>query len=138
MSKNYKKNVGRRPKKDGPNDLEQQVLQSVRLRNLPTVSQIRYEAEKLKYTLEKTYLPDFLIEFTDGRKLYIECKGWFRPEDRTKMAAVKRANPTLDIRFVFPRNNKLNKNTETTYTEWCAKHGFPSCVGTSIPKGWLQ
>lgn len=122
--------------KEGPNDLEHKVMQSVP-RRMPIVS-VGYETEKLNYVLAKRYTPDIIISFKDGRKLYIECKGWFRPEDRTKMAAVKQANPELDIRFVFPRDNKLNKNTETLYSAWCTKHGFPYAIGTAVPKEWLR
>lgn len=124
-------------KKDGPNDLETKVLSSVSRRSLPHVSEVGYETERLNYVLTKTYRPDIIITFKNGRKLYIECKGWFRPEDRTKMAAVKLANPDLDIRFVFPKDNKLNKNTKTLYSGWCVKHGFPYALGTAIPREWL-
>ena len=133
-----KKLVKFQPKKAGePNELEEKCLYSVRARNLSSVSQIRYEAEKLSYVLSKNYIPDIVVYFKNGRKLYVECKGWFRPEDRTKMLAVKKANPDKDIRFVFPRDNKLNKNTDTTYSGWCDKNGFPYFIGTEIPKKWL-
>lgn len=127
------------PKKAGePNELEEKCLYSVRSRNLSTVSQVGYETEKLKYTVERNYKPDIVITLSNGKKIYVECKGWFRPEDRSKMLAVKESNPNLDIRFVFPRDNKLNKNTETLYSQWCERHGFPYTIGTEIPKGWLR
>lgn len=134
-----KKLVKFQPKKAGePNELEEKCLYSVRARNLSSVSQVGYETEKLKYTVERSYKPDIIITMNTGRKIYIECKGWFRPEDRSKMLAVKRANPTLDIRFIFPRNNKLNKNTTTLYSDWCDKNGFLYHVGTEVPKDWLK
>lgn len=93
-----------------------------------------YETEKLEYILIKNYIPDFIIP-VDSTKIYLEVKGWFRPEDRTKMLAVKRNNPTLDIRFFFPVNNKLNKNSNSRYSDWCERHGFPYYIGT-VPKDW--
>lgn len=131
---NYKK----KGRTGEPNELENKVLSSVRRRDLSIVSEVGYETEKLNYVLEKNYWPDITITLTDGRKIYVECKGWFRPEDRTKMLAVKVANPETDIRFVFPRDNKLNKNTETTYSQWCERHGFPYHIGTEVPKAWLK
>jgi hypothetical protein len=135
MKNTWAKNLKR---KDGPNDLEHQVMSSVSRRNLSIVSQVGYETERLNYVLSQTYKPDIIVTFKDGRKLFIECKGWFRPEDRTKMAAVKLANPELDIRFVFPRNNRLNKNTETLYSDWCEKHNYPYHIGVEVPKAWLK
>lgn len=96
-----------------------------------------YETEKLPYTLSKTYIPDFIIELRDGRKIYLEVKGYFSYEDRTKMAAVKKQHPELDIRLVFKVDNKISKRTSMTYTTWATNHGFLSCVG-EVPKEWMQ
>ncbi len=101
-------------------------------RKLPKGSE--YETEKLTYTVLKNYIPDFIIPTPTG-KIYLEVKGWFRPEDRSKMLAVKKQNPGLDIRFFFPANNKLNKDTETRYSDWCEKHGFEYYIGT-LPVHW--
>jgi len=93
-----------------------------------------YETEKLPYTLVKRYIPDFIIPTPNG-KIYLEVKGYLRPEDRTKMIAVKEANPALDIRFYFPVNNKLRKDSKTRYSDWCEKHSFPYYIG-KLPKEW--
>lgn len=124
------------PRKEGPNELEQAVLSSVSRRRLPHLS-IEYETEKLDYVIERNYIPDFVVKFKDGRKMYIEAKGWFRPEDRSKMKAVKRKHPDLDIRIIFPSNNKLNKHSKTRYSDWCDNVGFPYHVGTQVPREWL-
>jgi hypothetical protein len=96
-----------------------------------------YESEALKYVLYKTYTPDFVFTRKDGTKLYIEVKGYLRPEDRTKMIAVKALNPDLDIRFFFPVDNKLRKGSKSRYSDWCQKHGFPYAIGR-IPKNWFS
>ena len=89
-----------------------------------------YESEKLAYTLHKKYIPDFIFEWSDGRKLYVEVKGYFRPEDKPKMKAVKASNPELDIRFVLANGNKRD-------TDWCDKYGFPYAI-RNIPEAWFD
>lgn len=105
----------------------------------PKGSEVDYETEKLVYVLEKEYIPDFIITFKDGRKLYIECKGYFKYPDREKMVAVKKANPDLDIRMVFYRDNpgQLGRGSKMKPSEWATKHGFPYAI-SEIPKDWLE
>jgi hypothetical protein len=93
-----------------------------------------YECRHLDYVCKRTYTPDF--ELPNG--VILEAKGFFKPADRTKMLAVKKAHPGLDIRFVFQANNKLSKSSKTTYGAWADKHGFPWCIGPSIPESWLK
>lgn len=94
-----------------------------------------YEAIRLPYTLRKYYLPDFAVDKTDG-VFFIEVKGYLRPSDRTKLLAVIRENPSIDLRLAFAVNNKLNRHTETRYGDWCDKHGIPWCVG-ELPREWF-
>lgn len=104
-------------------------------------TKVTYEEEKLKYTVPtvtRTYIPDFVVTRSDGTKLYIETKGYFRPADRSKMILVKKSNPSLDIRFLFVRNNKINKRSKTTYSDWCEKNGFPYAFGREVPLEWLS
>jgi hypothetical protein len=96
-----------------------------------------YEGEKLPYYLEKKYIPDWTLTWPNGKVMYLEMKGWLRPSDRTKLIAVKKANPNIDIRIVFQTDNKLNKNSKTRYSKWAEKHGFPWAI-KYIPKEWLQ
>jgi 3-deoxy-D-manno-octulosonic acid (KDO) 8-phosphate synthase len=54
------------------------------------------------------------------------------------MKAVKKANPDLDIRFVFQAPfNKINKKSKTTYAAWAEKNGFQWAAYHSIPVEWL-
>lgn len=101
------------------------------------VDQIEYETCTLPYVLPKKYVPDFVVTTKSGRKFFIEVKGYLRPEDRTKMIAVKHVNPDTDIRLLFAANNKLRKGSKTTYMDWARKHGFEAAVG-KIPKQWLK
>jgi len=90
---------------------------------------------QLPYILSKVYHPDFILP----NGIIVEAKGLFRPEDRTKMKAVKAAHPNLDIRFLFmDASKKLNKRAKMTYAGWAEANGFPWADGTSIPKEWLR
>jgi len=95
-----------------------------------------YETEKLPYTLHKRYIPDFVIEKPNGKKIYIEAKGYFRPADRTKILAVVRDN-NIDLRLLFQQDNFLRKGSKTRYSDWARKHGIPFSVG-EIPSNWLK
>jgi len=92
----------------------------------------KYEDVALDYTLTKKYWPDFIV----NDSLYLEVKGYFDGQSRTKMRAVKLANPELDIRMVFDKDNKIS-GSKMRYSDWCKKYGFPYCVG-SIPKDWFE
>ena len=98
---------------------------------------LEYETETIPYVLVKKYKPDYVLRFRDGSIRYIEVKGYLRPGDRTKMAAVKKLNPDLDIRLVFAADNKLNKSSNTKYSDWAKKNGFMYAVG-EIPPNWFK
>lgn len=100
--------------------------------------QFRYEREigVLEFTQQRPrkYLPDF--ELPNG--IIVEAKGWWKPEDRQKMLAVKHQHPRLDIRMVFSNPlAKLRKGSKTTYAEFCERNGFRWAKGT-IPLDWVQ
>lgn len=88
----------------------------------------KYESERIPYILCRHYIPDFVV-ITPTGKIYIEAKGYLRPEARSKMVAVKKLNPHLDIRIVFYAYKKQ-------YVTWANRHGFRYAIGT-IPKEWL-
>lgn len=90
---------------------------------------VKYESEKIPYLISGHYIPDFVLTTKLG-KIYIETKGHFRPEAKRKMAAVKKLNPSLDIRILFYKYSKTNE-------KWCTKYGFPWAVH-EIPEEWLQ
>jgi predicted nuclease of restriction endonuclease-like RecB superfamily len=89
----------------------------------------KYESERIPYLLAGHYIPDFIISTNVG-KIYIECKGYFRPEAKRKMVAVKKLNPHLDIRIVFYRATKQN-------VQWAERNGFRYACG-GIPQEWLN
>lgn len=89
----------------------------------------KYESERIPYVLSGHYIPDFIIHTPTGL-VYIECKGYFRPEHKRKMVAVKKQHPNLDIRIVFYSESKINKR-------WAEKNGFKYAI-EKIPKDWLK
>jgi hypothetical protein len=62
-------------------------------------------------------------------KIYVECKGYLRPEDKAKLVAVKRQYPNVDLRILFYALNK-------SYTKWADRNGFRWAVG-KLPKEWI-
>ncbi|RYF20761.1 MAG: endonuclease I [Oxalobacteraceae bacterium] len=93
----------------------------------------KYESVKIKYTIEHTYNPDWVLP----NGIMIETKGLWTGQDRNKHLAVKKQHPGIDIRFVFMANNKLRKGSKTTYGAWCDAKGFKWAIG-SVPPAWLR
>ena len=89
----------------------------------------QYEFGQIPYVLSGHYIPDFRINTKSG-VVYIETKGYFRPEAKRKMVAVKKYNPQLDIRIVFYSHKKKD-------IAWAERHGFRYAIGM-IPKEWLE
>lgn len=88
-----------------------------------------YESEHIAYFLARHYIPDFIL-YTPLGKVYVECKGYLRPEHKAKMVAVKKQHPELDIRILFYSDNKKN-------TRWADRNGFKYAIG-EIPKEWFN
>ena len=93
-----------------------------------------YESEKLSYTIEHNYTPDFVLP----NYTYLETKGYWDAADRRKILAVKKANPEIDLRMVFQAPyNTISKKSKTTYAMWCEKHAIPWTSYHNIPLDWL-
>lgn len=101
-------------------------------------------------TKTRWYTPDFYLaqRCSDSKNdsrissrvdkgIYIETKGRFTAADRNKMLLVKQAWPDLDIRMVFMADNKISKWSETRYSDWCKKHGFPYAF-KDVPDDWIK
>ena len=106
-------------------------------RTLRRTFKFAYEPEKIKYTIEGEYTPDFVIELPEGKKIYVECKGYLDDNARRKMLAVRRAHPELDIRILFQKNNKM-RGSKLRYVDWALRNNFNDAdVGEVIPVAWL-
>lgn len=94
-----------------------------------------YETLKLPYIQAHNYIPDFILK---EQGIVIEAKGLFDLTDRSKMVAVKKTYPNLDIRILFQNKNmKIRKGSSVTYEDWCKKNGF-ICDSGFIPDDWLN
>ena len=95
-----------------------------------------YEKMKIRWILNenKTYTPDFVLP----NGIIIESKGRFVSAERKKHLLIQRQSPKLDIRFVFSNSRgKINKGSNTTYGDWCDKHGF-IYSDKKVPEEWLK
>lgn len=82
---------------------------------------MEYEALSVPFSVPHRYIPDVLLP----NGIILEFKGYFRPEARREMVAVRKEHPTLDIRMVFQRaKTALSKGSKNTYAAWCDKHGI--------------
>lgn len=96
----------------------------------------KYEDFKISYQVNevRTYTPDF--ELPNG--IIIETKGWFVAAHRKKHLLIQKQHPDLDIRFVFSNSkNKINKNSKTSYADWCEKNGF-LYADKLVPQEWID
>ena len=84
-----------------------------------------YESEKFAYVLHRKYRPDFKIE-SDHGPIHIEVKGWWPSNERSKLLAVFINNPTIRLFVALQRpQQKISKQSKTTYAMWCDKHFIP-------------
>lgn len=81
----------------------------------------------------RAYTPDFRIGLG-----YIEVKGLLTSQERTKFKAIKAHHPSLDIRFVFMKDNLIRKGSSVHYTDWAKALDYPACVGPDLPPEWVK
>ena len=109
---------------------ERTLAASLKRRN----AKFEYETLKLPYFIDHVYNPDFILP----NGIIVEAKGKLTQQDRSKMIAVKKCHPNLDIRFVFMRgDNRLTAKSKITYMQWATKNGFPA-ADEEIPDEWLK
>lgn len=112
--------------------LERQVSDQLKAADVS----FEYEPEIIRYekpARPAKYTPDFRL----ANGIYVETKGYFKTADRQKHILVKAQHPDKDIRFVFSNpNQRISKQSTTTYAAWCEKHGFKYAKGF-IPQAWI-
>jgi hypothetical protein len=79
------------------------------------------------------WIPDFVLH----NGIVVECKGYWRPEDITKIRLVREQFPDLDVRFVFSSSQQKDKRSRATYASICKKLGIP-CNDLTVPREWLD
>lgn len=111
------------------NKFEKRINRQLRSLTRKVGASYDYETEKIPYIIASHYIPDFVIKLPDGDKIYIECKGYLRPEDKRKLVAVKKSHPTKDIRILFYRLVRAS-------IKWAERHSFPYAVDV-VPREWF-
>lgn len=86
-----------------------------------------YEPERVKYTQERSYTPDFV-----KGDILVEVKGFFRTGDQAKYLAIRDSLPPWrELIFIFSNPRKpVRKNAKLTMEGWCNKCGF-KCMGVN-------
>lgn len=107
------------------NEFEKRLARQIRRARL----KVKYETEKIPYVIAGHYIPDFILETPLG-KIYVEAKGYFRPEAKRKLIAVKKQHPEMDLRIVFYCEKQA-------YIKWATRYGFKYAIG-SIPREWMK
>lgn len=85
-----------------------------------------YEPEKFSYTPPVCYYtPDFHVKYPDGTTEYLEVKGYFDPQARMKMQAIKEQYPDMKITLHFMKEyTRVTPKSATTYMDWADKHNY--------------
>lgn len=98
---------------------------------------VRFEEVKLRFIQPskwRTYTPDFILP----NGIIIESKGRFLSGDRQKHLWIQKQHPNMDIRFIFSNSNqRISKQSKTTYRMWCQKNGF-MFADKLIPEEWIK
>jgi hypothetical protein len=80
------------------------------------------------------YTPDFFLD----NGIIIECKGRFTAADRRKHLAVREAHPKERIVMLFMTDNKIHKNSDTRYSDWCMEHSIEYAIGHPHKEWYLN
>jgi hypothetical protein len=118
-----------RKKKGHRSKFETEV--EILLAKLPGLS-YEYEKDRFPYTITARYTPDWTLT-VDGRTIILEAKGRFDYEERRKILGIFEANPSIDLRMVFMRDQKLTKVSKMKYSTWCEKHGIKYSIYPELP-----
>lgn len=128
--------------------LEDRVIKNLETREI----KYEYEKETLKYekrvrnarcidcgskhvVVSSRYTPDLLL---GTPSFFVEVKGKFTAANRSRMEAVLKSYPGIDLRFLFQADNWITKAHKSRYSDWCKKLGVKYHVGEEVPQGWVS
>jgi hypothetical protein len=109
-----------------------------KISDMLTESQIEfgYETTTIKYTIPERK-SKYTVDFTLPNGILVETKGRWTTEDRKKHLLIRQQYPELDIRIVFQSaKSKIRKGSNTTYADFCDKHGI-IWAEKKIPESWI-
>ena len=105
-----------------------------------------HHPEKVKYTVEHTYEPDFTRALQD-RQILLESKGRFWDHaEYSKYIWVKKNLPAnVELVFLFANaaapmpNSKMRKDgTKRTHGEWATSNGVRWYTEDTLPDAWID
>lgn len=108
------------------------------LKSRKAIKGFTYEPEIWKYQYKpQDYSVDFKIIKNNNDVIFLEYKGKMTREVRKKLRAIKECNPDKELYIIFEKgNNKIERNSKTTYLKWAEKQGF-ECSNKEIKEEWL-
>lgn len=91
-------------------------------------------------TQQRIYTPDICLVGSNGKRLYLETKGYFRRDKRALFReAVKQTKGSVDIRVLLQSNFKATP--QKRIKEYLEYYKIPVAMydkNTGIPKEWMQ
>ena len=93
-----------------------------------------YEPGPVTYKVIETrkYTPDIVLK----SGVWVELKGYLRPEDKRKLRRIRLAYPTRNFCILFQREQPHAKGAKSTNIQWAENIGMIAAAGDSIPKAW--
>lgn len=87
----------------------------------------------------RNYRPDFVL----ANGIYLESKGRLTSAERTKILEILNTSQLItrdNYRLLFMGDKRINKNSDTRYSDWAAKNGIVFHVSPKgeVPKQWLK
>ncbi len=83
----------------------------------------------------RVYTPDFLV---NNEKTILEPKGRLTAKERRKFEWILKSNPTIDLRLIFQRDNRIRPKSFVYYSDWAKKNNFTYIVGDKLPTNWIK
>jgi len=105
----------------------------------------RFHTDKIKYTIESVYNPDFVFIDRGGMEILIESKGRFRDsKEAAKYIHIRRCLKDNQLLvFVFsergtkmPHSRRRKDGTYYTMEEWAEKNNFEYFYPDTVPRKW--
>lgn len=98
-----------------------------------------HKHDKISYTVEYTYEPDFSWPTSDtGKPLLVETKGDPSKWDRKKfLSFYNQYSDRYEIKLLFQKDVRIPGCKKLTMSGWAKKHGIDYAIGTKIPTHWL-
>lgn len=107
------------------NPFEKKISQQLKRKKI----KFENETERIPYFIKGDYIPDFILHIGLS-KVYVECKGYLRREDKRKLTAVVKQHPEIDLRILFYRHNAKD-------IKWAEKMGLKYAI-SNLPKDWFD